>query len=96
MSSYDSGKKMKNPKGNRKGMTKKQESQEKGVRLEAKGSRCFNEEKRDKGVRGNRAAPRKMYMRIISWAKFLFLSIIHIWHSSFLKKLSLSILKLLC
>lgn len=45
----------------------------------------------------DRAALRKMHMTIISWAKFIFLSITHIWHSSFLnKKLRHSILKLLC
>lgn len=45
----------------------------------------------------DRAALRKRDMTTISWAKFLFLSITHIWHSSFLnKKLRHSILKLHC
>lgn len=76
MSSYDSGKKMKNPKGNRKGMTKKQESQEKGVGWKPKAADASRERKETRVFKETELLQGKMYMRIISWAKFLFLSII--------------------
>lgn len=56
------------------------------------------ERRKPKGKGWPRSQRQKMLQEdAISWAKFIFLSITHIWHSSFsTKKLSLPIPKLLC